>query len=354
MLLNIPFKMADELLKYGSATKILKALSSGQLMTAASIMREVRLSWKAVWSALQALVKTEYVTREGRMYRATEKVRENSFLLNLRDSLTDELLRWKSARHILYLLYTRPECSLLEISDASNLPYPTVRAVVKRLRRIGLIAGKKISSELIMEPSDQLELVPRIAHRRALRHFLSTLKTYYPKFDEAIILFGDASWGKLVITLDLAVIVEKPEPEWMLYIAKKLVYSSKNVTADLGVIINLTMMARYVLPQINLDIVEYASPLPRMVANGICIYGQLPRSEDLFELGGYLNPRPEEEIRRLLRKGYIQRIEGDRYVYTEKAIERFRKNKSRVTENLIRIDDKEMRLIGVAPPSRIS
>jgi DNA-binding Lrp family transcriptional regulator len=350
MLLEIPFHVSSELLKYKSMPQIFKALSSHLPLTASELMRQAQTSWSTVWTALRLLERTEYVKRSGRNYVATDRIRGESFILNLRDFLADELFRWKATRAVLYQLYMKPESSLRELAQQLGASYETVRAIMRKARKLGLVQGQIIKNNLIINPTDPVELVPRAGHREAIRHFISALKTYYPDFSETIVLFGDASWGKQALELDLMAVVESPDPDAMFFVAKKLVYASENVTANYGAKINLAMMARYVWPEMKLDIVDYDNPALRSVIDGICVYGELPKDDEFFELGRALSPWPEDVIREKLEKGYLKPVGDGKYVYTEKAIKVFREKRSKVVETQIYVSEKKVRLIGVAPP----
>lgn len=350
MLLTIPFDVSGELLKFDAAPRIFKVLSLRQPVTAGIIMREAQASWKTVWTFLRILEKAEYITREGRKYTATDKIKDEFFLLNLHDCLTDELFRWKVTRALLYLLYTRPSCSLRDLSHRLGVSYETVKAILRKLRKIALVHGCEVEKKFLAYPADPTKLVPRAVHRNVVRHFLSTLKTYVPDFDEAVVVYGDASWGKPAFELDIAAVVASPDPDKMLFTAKKLTYAAENVTVSYGAKINLAMMARYVWPQLRMEIVDCDNPSILSVADGICMHGRLPGDDEFFELGQLLRPWPYEEIREKLEKEYIKPVGGGKYTYTEKAIRVFREKRSKVTVTQINVDGKSVSLIGVAPP----
>lgn len=350
MLLSVPFSVSGELFKYKAMPRIFKALSLKQPMTASTLMRAAQVPWKTSWTVLRLLERAEYVRRSNRKYAATDVIGDEAFFLNLRDCLTDELFRWRATRALLYLLYTKPHCSLRELSQRLGVSYETVKAIVKRLRKINLVRGGEVEEGFLVNPADAVELVPRIVHREVVRHFLSALKTYIPEFSEAVVVFGDASWGKPTFELALATVVSSPDPDRMLFIAKKLVYASESVAVNYGARINLTMMARYVWPQLKLNIVDYDKPSLESIVDGICVYGSLPRDEELLELGRAFSPWPNEVIQEKLEKGYIVPIGDGKYAYTEKAIKVFREKRSKVVETQIEVDGKRIRLVGVAPP----
>jgi len=319
-------------------------------MTVNALARKTQSSWRCVKSALQVLRDAEYVDQTGRKFVATEKVAGESFILNLRDSAADALFRWKATRALLYQLYLKPNSSLRELSYMLGLPYRTVKAVARKLKKVGLISGGTVNPQLIVRSASPLEIIPRRAHRDVIRHFLSALKTYCSDFNEAIVLFGKASYGERTIDLDLAVIFKEVEKGTMFYVAEKAVLASENVTSNYGAKITLSMCAAYAWVQMKLDIVHYDNPALRSLVDGICVYGELPSDDELFELGQALSPWPEEVIREKLEKGYLKPAGNGKYAYTEKAIKVFREKRSKVVESQIYIDGKKVRLIGVAPP----
>lgn len=350
MLLAIPFDVSSDLFRYSATPRILRALSKNRSLTASTAMRETQTSWKAAWLTLQCLERTEYVRRLGRKYAATDKIRDEFFILNLRDFMANELFKWKAIRALLYHLYTKPHISHRELCHLLGASYDTVKVIMRKLKRAGIIVEGKVEPEFIFHPSTQLELIPRTTHREGVQYFLSALKTCYPDFDEAVVLFGDASWGKPTIELDLLAVVASPDPDRMYFTAKKLVYASENTTLNYGAKISLSMMARYVWPQLKLDIVDYNNISLQAVIEGICIYGQLPANEEFFKLGREVSPWPDGVIQEKLEKGYLRPIGDGEYVYTDKAIKVFKEKRSKVTETWIQVGGKQIRLIGVAPP----
>lgn len=348
MLLSIPFSMSHGLFRYNATVQIFEELSLRSPITVNALARKTRFSWGCIRLALQLMEQAEYVVKAGRMYVATDMVANESFTLNLRDSLVDSMLKWKSMRAILYQLYVKPKSSLQELSATLGLPYRTVKAVVGLLRKAGLIVNGAVRSELVKMPEDPLEFVPRKSHREVLRHFISAVKTYYPAFNDAIVLFGEASWGKPTLELRVAIIIEEAEPNKMLYTAEKLILASENVTFNFGATLDLYMMASYVWPQLKLDIVDYDDLSLRSIIEGICIHGHLPANEELFELGRTLSPWSKDAIQEKLEKGYLKPAGDGKYEYTEKAIKKFKEKRSKITEMQIQVGEKTIKLIGVA------
>ena len=150
MLLSIPYNVAHELLRYDVKPRIFKILSSSSPMTVNALARKTQSSWRCVKSALQVLRDAEYVDQTGRKFVATEKVAGESFILNLRDSAADALFRWKATRALLYQLYLKPNSSLRELSYMLGLPYRTVKAVARKLKKVGLISGGTVNPQLIV------------------------------------------------------------------------------------------------------------------------------------------------------------------------------------------------------------
>lgn len=346
MLIDIPFNTPRKLFRYGATPQILKDLS-GEPSTVNSLARKSGLSWGCVRSVLRALEKAEYVVKRGRMYVATDLVDKNSFTLNLRDTLADDIFAWKGTRQFLYQLYTKPGSPLTKLSEALGLPYRTVKAIAGLLEEVGLTQDGAIKPELIKRPVDPLRLVPRKAHREALQYFLSAIKVRCPDFNNPIVLFGEASWGKPCLQLDLATILEVAEPSMMHYIAEKLVQASEDLTLSFGITPNLNMMTRYTWIQLKLDVVSCNDLSLRSIVEGICVHGRLPCDEEFFELGQKLSPMPEQKLRELLGRGLVKEVGGGKYAFTEKAIKRLKvlKNKSKIAETSVQIGNKQIRII---------
>lgn len=351
MILEVPMEATKEIMRYEATAKILKLLSSNAELSASSVMRKANVSWKAAWTTLHALTKADLLEKRGNNFASTYKVKEHAVQLNLRDSLTDVLFKWRCMRRLLYELYRHPDQSLSEVSHKIGVHRKTVECALKALRRSGVVEGKSIKSELISMPSDPLDLVPRKVHKQVLGHFLAALKTYYAAFDEALVLYGDASWGRPTFKFDVLAVLDTIESPKIVYIAEKLALAARNTTSNFGVSFDLTLTNSYIWPQLSLGLVEGLDQRVSSMAEGLCICGELPHDDDFFILGRKLNPLSLEKTEELLKKRYIAPANSGKYVYTKKAIRKFREKKSKMIEEPLLVGGRKMSLLSVIPPT---
>lgn len=349
MLMIVPFEATSKIFKHRAMPKILRSISIRSSITLGILRQEARVSYETLRRIVRVLEEAEYVTREGHRVVAAGKVKREGLVINLRDSRIDGLMRWKITRRLMYLLYTNPSMTFSEMAYVLGVSLETVKAVMKNLRIVGLVCGKQLNPDLTVKPTSPIELVPRSVHQQAITHFISTVKRRQRRFDETLVLFGDASWGRPAIKLNLAILTTKVKPSEFLALSKDLVFASENVTLNFGAIIDLTLMLRKIWLLLKLGHVKNPSLISNEILEGLCVYGQLPRDEELYDLDRMTYPLPETRVKELLRKGYIER-KGAKLVYTSKAIDAFRRNKSMMTEEIIPINSKKIRLIGVAPP----
>jgi len=350
MLMIVPFEETSRIFKHKAIAEFLKLLSTHKSVTPGILKQETGVSYETLRRMVKGLEEAEYVLRKGRRVIATEKIKREGLVINLRDTRIDGLMRWRVTRRLMHLLHTKPDMMLSEMAFILNVSPETVKAVMKNLRLAGLVCGKQLNPDLIVKPKNPLELVPRSVHRQIISHFISAVKQYRPEFDEALVLFGDASWGKSTIVLNIAVLTTKIKPPELLDLSKDLVFASENVTSNFGATIDLTLMLRKIWLLLKLGHLENPSFTANQILDGVCVYGRLPQDEELYELDRMTYPLPKTRVEELLRKGYIKR-DGCKFVYTSKAIEAFRHHKSKMTEQVVPVNRKVIRLIGLVPPS---
>lgn len=352
MLIKMPIEASSEVLKHKGISAILQTFSEQKQVKTSDITRNTHVSWRAARAALRDLTRAGIIIREGRRYRAGTRIKDGFLILNLRDVKADCLFKWKGTRLLLYFMQDMPQKSLSVLAERSGISYRSAKAILKTLRAAGIVRGRRIKEELIVKLKDQTEVIPRSSHRQVVRHFLYTLKTFHPSFDEAVVLFGKASWGLPTLELGIAVLTENiAAPAVTAALARHLASTAENVTSHFGAYINLAMLAATVWLQIKYDMVDELPPSVGEVIEGVCVSGRLPKIDDLFTLERLYNPLPKQRIEELARKRYIEK-RGYKYVYSDKALKIFRKKgKGRVTETIVLENDKKIRLIGVKPPS---
>ena len=352
MLVKIPFDKSSSLLRHADSPKMLRVIASQPSITSGKLAFKSGVSRRLASLFLSNLSRTGHLTKQGRTYFRSEMIGEDYIAINLRDSEADRLFRWRIMRKLLYLLCTGKFSSLAEAARILEASYETVKKAMAIFRSTSIVFREHVNPEFIIEAVDPIRLIPRREHRQVVRHFLDSVEIYYPEFQEPVVLFGDASWGIFTLNIDIAVLMEDTASAVsMLAASEKFVMAAENVTASQGANINLTMMMGSVLIKYNLGLLEGISPTIEAIKDGICVHGEIPNEEDLFSLMASRIPPPNERIEEMLRKGYLEATERG-YRFTNKAIDAFKKRpKSKITEKFVTVGKKQIRLIGVAPPT---
>jgi len=219
------------------------------------------------------------------------------------------------------------------------------------LRCSGVLLDSKTRAELLKEVNDPCGLIPRRIHREAVRHFLRVVESQCPGFTEPIILYGDASWGKEILSIDvLALSMVAYSPERLLKFARGLASASANIANHFGAAVSVVFSTEDVFLAQGLGFVSNPNPIIDLALNGICVHGRLPTAEDYFDLMNQVLHYSPERIKELMEKGCVAERKG-RLVYTEKAFESWKKSKqSTLFEQVMSVNGKSMKVIGIAPP----
>jgi DNA-binding transcriptional regulator YhcF (GntR family) len=353
MLFKLQFTMVPVLLRHKDLLNALRTLTLNRPTTASQLASEIGTSRQLAYLLLKDLMRTGHVVKRGKTYvKNEEMILNDSIILNLRDVETDRLFKWRIARKLLYWLCTERVSSMAEAARMLNAPYETVKKVKGIFKAAGIVSGNHVKHDYIVAAKHPIDLIPRQEHREVVKHFIDTMETYRPGFQETIVLFGDASWGITTLNLELAVLVhEMLSAGHMWALTEKFVQASENVTGLQGARIDLTIMASSVLAKYKLGLAENFNPTLDEVMNGICVHGRLPDENDLFELMRLNAPPSKEQIESLLKKGYLEPTGDGKFKYTEKAINDLkRKPKSKITEEFLVVKQKRIRLLGVTPP----
>jgi hypothetical protein len=351
VLLAVPYEATSSLFKYKNSGLMLRELSRHGKITASDLAGKALVGVKTAWSLLRSLQRVECVARDGGFFRATGALQEDSIVINLRDSFYDDIFRYAITRRVLLYLATKKHKSFAEMARDLQTPYVTCIAVVNLLRRSGLVTNHGLREGLLREASSPLQLIPRSIHRSAIEHFLQALETYYSGFEEPIILFGDASWGKPSLSIEIMGLSELSAPPEKFYVfTRALANAASVVTSAFGASIELSVSTRDAWLAQKLKIVRNPHPTLAKAFEGICIHGSLPTLANLYELMNRTRPIEKEKLEEWLQKGYVEREREGRYVFTEKALTQLQKKPSETFEDEIRVEGKKISLIGVKPP----
>jgi len=127
--------------------------------------------------------------------------------------------------------------------------------------------------------------------------------------DHALVFYGDASWGRLVPTINLLVVFNgsiSAEEEKRLM--ESYVAAAGNITAIYGIAVDVAFALEQAWLSQQLGVVAAPSITIAEASEGLCLVGKLPRREDYFTLLHSLNPPPPAKIQEMLGKGYTLQI----------------------------------------------
>jgi DNA-binding Lrp family transcriptional regulator len=350
VLFTLPYSAVDHLFRCKHARDILHALADERYVTVTSLAKSVGLSVKAVWSFMRQLEQAGCLIREHGLLKVSERVGNGYVVVNLRDVETGKLFRCRSTPLLLYLLIARKGMPLRWISQLAHVPYRTVKRALVQLREAGIVSGMDVRLELLREVDDPLALVPRSGHRSAIRHLLSVLSEEYPDFIEPIVVFGDASWGRNTVSIDVLAMSKLAfPPEKHVVFLRRLSSAASSATYQFGYIFNMAYTTEDAWLAQKLGFVSNPHPLIEASFDGICVSGEIPQDEDYFELMAQALHFSEERIRELIDEGHIVERNG-KYVCTEKAIGLYREKRAKLFEERKDINGRPILFIGVKPP----
>lgn len=347
MLLSIPFKLCNRLFKYGGAEKILSFIDARRSFTLKQLMEATSLSRNSTRPFLKALLLTEHVRKKGRFYIATDKIRDGSIEINLRDVESDALFRWKGTRQI--VLYAG-KLSLIEVCKDADVSYRMGQWIMQKLRSLKILSNHQVNCSFLKTCSNLLETVPRSTHKFVLENMVSMIKEK-GLVKHALVFYGDASWGKNVPTLPLLVLFRGSiDAEEQRQLMESYVAAAGTITATYGIAVDVSFALEEAWLAQQLEITATASSTLLEASNGLYVYGEPPQKEDYFELLRLINPPPPDKLMDMLNKGYIIQ-DGNKYVYTQKAIKAFQeKAPTNLLEVVFPILDRKVRFIMIGKP----
>lgn len=351
MYVRLPLETANLLLKHKNVAGMLRYIADGGRVTVKSVAEHAGVTRDVAREALGCLLRAELISKSGRYFLTTDKLTRDHVLINVRDIEVDALFRWRVTRKILYALSLKKDFRIRELAAASGYSYITVRKALSALRKAGVVVADSLNRELVYLPEDPIENIPRQYHRKAVRHFLVALKTYYPELSEPVVVFGEASqgWPSQEINVAILTRVAAP-PERLAYLTDKLVLASSNATSQTGFSINLTITTEDACLSRLLNLTEPNKTIEDIL-EGICVHGKMPTPEDYFDLAQQAYPLSEEKIQLLLKKKYIAMKDG-RYVHTEAGFRFLRRKKpSHFIDETLTLNGKTVHVIILAPPN---
>lgn len=347
MWVKISFDQADVLFKHECIGVVLSHIAQNRRTSAAQVRNAFGFGVKAAWSMLNDLANAGLVLKDQYEYKPTQAVANGYVLLNVYDARVDKLLRFKAARLIL-LNFALKNTSIREIAKATKVPYPTLVRTKKTLTQLGIISGTEVKTDLLLLPKDPLDAIPREEHRRIMRYFLDSVKTFDKDVDEPIILFGEASSGAPTLNLNIAVLLRPADgPGRMHHVLCNVLRSAENATAHFGASISLVSIVEDAWLMQKLKLVFPPNRTIDETYAGICINGHLPSENDFFRLWQASHPIPQEKVQEWLSKRRLFKLADGTYVFSRKALSELRRKPVQVVEVLVPVEEKRVPLLTI-------
>jgi len=336
MLLAIP--LVDQLFRHHGFSRMVRFIASTGVYKRSSVAKAAGVSPFVAWSAIKDLKRTGHISNVGCKW-----MEKDFIIVNLRDVAVDALFRYRGTRQLLYLASKAP-VNLSEASRQLAISYSAVKKLAARLRESGILTREnRIREDLLRQPERMLDLIPRREHRDAVRFFLGESISTDPLF-----VYGDASWGLEVLEIDMLALVKSID-RYGEFLTDDLIRAASSTTARFGFTFDITIATLSAWFENRLTEVPNKTLLE--VQEGICVRDSPPSDEDYFKyIEGAVG---EERIDELLRKGYIRRTERG-YVYTDKALAKFKKYPAIIKKTIVKVNGKGIKILSASIRRRIT
>jgi len=299
----VPLK--EELFKSRAIPRIMHALAAGQKpdLPKATVSRAIRLLKQADLVGSDLSVQAPLIG--------------DRIALNPRDLYVHKIFKSRFMGPVLDALSKGEEYGIRELATILRFNPMAVKRVMDDLRAAKLLEGGRLKQEAFYQPTDALDCVPRIVHRKALRYFISFIERE-PCID-AVIAYGNAAIGKLG---DLELLIIRRLTEQLSSLEEMDVVDGNIVLKAARAAHQVT--AAYASMRIQLAIVgafdwhsyQYiAKPLlsTRLyrASQGITVYGDAsPSLVKLFEDFRLMSPLSPDELTRAMERGYVVRTQS--------------------------------------------
>ena len=346
MIVKLPLASCVEILK--AKSEVLSFIASRSEFTVNEVVAATHAGKKGVRRLVKRLVKAGCVEKDGKAYRWVIPVQDGNFIVNLRDYKTEALFRNRKMRDVLLSLFFG-ETSVMKMALDVGSSYRQTKRMLQSLRRIGLIKGLELNPQLIFEPENPLDLIPRHEHRTMVKEFLDLVSSKAP--DIPLIFFGDASWGRPTTKLEFMLLVHAvAPPEEINNVIQQHVLAARGLESSHNCRVELAVAWTTVWLEQKLGMTLTENPLMKEATRGICLRGKVPGKDDYFQLHFMEQPLPESRLKELLKKQYLA-YNGFRYVYTDKAIRTMRrKAPTLIKEARIPVLDRSITLLTIEKP----
>jgi predicted transcriptional regulator len=341
MFIKLPFSSAEVLLKNARA---LRAAVSMAVFDTASLATRAGVPKSSARLLIKNLKGCELVRKVKGGYTFDGGKVDDGILLNIRDEMLNPLFRRKVTRELLLHL-VKGQHNLKRMAEDIGVARMTLVRVLKDLRTAGLVEGRDVAANMLYEPSDRTELIPRSIHRKAVRYFIGCLETRSPCACSAV-LYGEATHGAWSAPLKLAVLVRFSSPETAATVIKAATTALDETVSEYEVPASLSLVTEDAWFAQKFNLVETPHLLLLELLNGIFVYGEPPRDEEYFELVRQSYHIPQEKLESMLRKGHIRPYRSG-YSFTEKGIKAWRKKPINIIEFQYPCNGKKVPIISV-------
>jgi len=276
---------------------------------------------------------------------------DRGIVLNLRDSKIDRLLNSKHMRPVLNALASDKPVKLRELAATLECNPGTVKHVLDKLQKFGLIAGGQLVKEAIYSPQDPVDEIPRLEHRNAVSYFLSFIRKEGNL--DAVIVYGDSATGRLTRNIE-ALLVSKlivpvpsgQEPDIdLVTVAARAALDTASVHQPFKLELALIECFEW---QSYLQISKpFISPRLYRAIQGITVYGESqPSPTKLFDQWTKISPMRENELSKAIERGVFIRTPSG-FEATKDFVDVLSKVSTRASEDMITINVDKARSVPI-------
>jgi hypothetical protein len=270
---------------------------------------------RTFYDAIQVLKRADIL---GNDYSPLVPIVENGVVLNTRDLYLTKIFSSRLMGPLLDRLASGQSFGTRELASILESEPSTVKRVVDKLRQAGVVdSDGHVLGDLIYRPTDLADEVPRLHHRKAVKHFLSLFDQ--KEKVQAFIIYGDAAVGKATSSVEILAIRRLSKLVTVLEelntIDCELAGSMAGAAQQVSIAYPPTRFMFAVVGSFDWQSYHMISkPMlsPRLyrASQGITVFGDASANlARLFEDWRMMAPMSPDELARALKRGYVANTE---------------------------------------------
>jgi hypothetical protein len=267
---------------------------------------------------------------------------DRGIVLNLRDSKIDRLLNSKHMRPILNALASDKPVKLRELAATLECNPGTVKRVLDKLQKFGLISDGQLVKEAIYTPQDPVDEIPRLEHRNAISYFLSFIRKENNL--DVVMVYGDSATGRVTHNIEVLLITKlvvpvprSHEPDIdLMTVAARAALDTASVHQPFK--LELALVESFEWQSYLLISKPFISPRLYRASQGIAVHGESqPSLTKLFDQWTKISPMSETELSKAIERGvFIKTPAG--FEATKSFVDVLSKASTKASEDVITVN----------------